>query len=201
MADPLTYAQLLEKEKDLRSILDSNDVEDNEKEELERIWNALKTREESKFDAIINMIKDCDRQITVREKEIAELKRNQDHWKRKRKNIINIIKRAYEEHLINSMPTGNKYQATIRRVKSKLVDGYEFWDKDEKKNFGLYKTTMIQKTSDGTTVDWIEEYLPDKKAVRESLEQNDGKAPKKARLVRKFSMIYNLRKRLKTGLW
>ena len=66
MADPLTYAQLLEKEKDLRNILDSNDVEDNEKEELERIWNALKTREESKFDAIINMIKDCDRQITVR---------------------------------------------------------------------------------------------------------------------------------------
>ena len=147
------------------------------------------------------MIKDCDRQITVREKEIVELKRNQDHWKRKRKNIINIIKRAYEEHLINSMPTGNKYQATIRRVKSKLVDGYESWDKDEKKNFGLYKTTMIQKTSDGTTVDWIEEYLPDKKAVRESLEQNDGKAPKKAHLVRKFSMIYNLRKRLKTGLW
>ena len=29
MADPLTYAQLLEKEKDLRSILDSNDVEDH----------------------------------------------------------------------------------------------------------------------------------------------------------------------------
>ena len=60
---------------------------------------------------------------------------------------------------------------------------------------------MIQKTSDGTTVDWIEEYLPDKKAVRNSLEKNDGKAPRKAYLVRKFSMIYNLRKRLKTGLW
>ena len=201
MADPVSFLNLLEQSQQIEYLLNLPEVDEDEKAELEHIYRSLKTREESKFDAIINMIKDCDRQITVREKEIAELKRNQDHWKRKRKNIINIIKRAYEEHLINSMPTGNKYQATIRRVKSKLVDGYESWDKDEKKNFGLYKTTMIQKTSDGTTVDWIEEYLPDKKAVRESLEQNDGKAPKKARLVRKFSMIYNLRKRLKTGLW
>ena len=42
--------------------------------------------------------------------------------------------------------------------------------------------------------------LPDKDAVRESLQNNDGKAPKKAHLQRKFSLTYNLRKRLRIGI-
>ena len=69
---------------------------------------VLKSREESKFDAIISVIKDCDKQISTREKEIIELKKNQEFWKNKRKTIINIIKTAYENRLISSMPTGNK---------------------------------------------------------------------------------------------
>ena len=121
MADPLSYNQLLEKGKEIEELLQSQ-VDKEEKEELEYIWNCIKSREESKFDAIISVIKDCDKQISSREKEIIELKRNQNYWKTKRKNIINIIKKAYEEQLIDSMPTGNKYEATIRRVKSKLID-------------------------------------------------------------------------------
>jgi len=200
MADPLTYNQLLENSKEIDELLHSSCLDEDEKEELEYIWSSLKSREESKFDAIISLIKDCDKQILIREKEIIELKRNQSYWKNKRKNIINIIKKAYEEHLIDSMPTGNKYEATIRRVKSRLVDNYETWNSQEIKEFGLFKTTMTKRMSDNSTVDWKEETLPDKKAVRDSLEAADGKAPKDAHLSRKFSLTYNLRKRLRIGI-
>jgi len=200
MADPLTYNQLLENSREIDELLQSPELNEEEKEDLEYIWNSLKSREESKFDAIISLIKDCDKQILIREKEITELKRNQSYWKNKRKNIINIIKKAYEEHLIDSMPTGNKYEATIKRVKSRLVDNYETWNSQEIKEFGLFKTTMTKRMSDNSTVDWKEETLPDKKAVRDSLEAADGKAPRDAHLSRKFSLTYNLRKRLRIGI-
>ena len=200
MADPLTYSQLLENSREIDELLQSPELNEDEKEDLEYIWNSLKSREESKFDAIISLIKDCDKQILIREKEITELKRNQSYWKNKRKNIINIIKKAYEEHLIDSMPTGNKYEATIKQVKSRLVDNYESWTSQEIKEFGLFKTTMTKRMSDSSTVNWKEETLPDKKAVRESLEAADGKAPRDAHLSRKFSLTYNLRKRLRIGI-
>jgi len=200
MADPLTYSQLLENSREIDELLQSPELNEDEKEDLEYIWNSLKSREESKFDAIISLIKDCDKQILIREKEITELKRNQSYWKNKRKNIINIIKKAYEEHLIDSMPTGNKYEATIKQVKSRLIDNYESWNSQEIKEFGLFKTTMTKKMSDSSTVNWKEETLPDKKAVRDSLEANDGKAPRDAHLSRKFSLTYNLRKRLRIGI-
>ena len=200
MADPLTYSQLLENSREIDELLQSPELNEGEKEDLEYIWNSLKSREESKFDAIINLIKDCDKQILIREKEIIELKRNQNYWKNKRKNIINIIKKAYEEHLIDSMPTGNKYEATIKRVKSKLVDNFKFWTTEERKNFGLYKTTMTKRISDNSTVNWNEETLPDTDLLRKSLQNADGKAPKDAHLQRKFSLTYNLRKRLRIGV-
>ena len=128
MADTLTYSQLLENSREIDELLQSPELNEDEKEDLEYIWNSLKSREESKFDAIISLIKDCDKQILIRDKEISELKRNQNFWKNKRKNIINIIKKAYEEHLIDSMPTGNKYEATIKQEKSRLIDNYESWN-------------------------------------------------------------------------
>ena len=200
MADPLTYNQILENKKFIDDLLNSDDLINDDKEDLEYVWNSLISREESKFDAIISVIKDCDKQISMREKEIVELKRNQNFWKNKRKNIINIIKTAYEHQLIDAMPTGNKYEATIRRVKSKLIDNYKFWTSEEREKFGLFKTTMIKRISDNSTVKWDEETLPDKDLVRESLQSNDGKAPKKAHLQRKFSLTYNLRKRLRIGI-
>ena len=200
MADPVTYSQLLENSREIDELLQSPELNEDEKEDLEYIWNSLKSREESKFDAIISLIKDCDKQILIRDKEITELKRNQSYWKNKRKNIINIIKKAYEEHLIDSMPTGNKYEATIKQVKSRLIDNYESWNSQEIKEFGLFKTTMTKRMSDSSTVNWKEETLPDKKAVRDSLEANDGKAPRDAHLSRKFSLTYNLRKRLRIGI-
>ena len=200
MADRLSYNQISENIKFIDVFLNSEEIDLEDKQELEYIWDSLKSRQESKFDAIISVIKDCDKQIASREKEIIELKRNQNFWKNKRKNIINIIKTAYEHQLIDAMPTGNKYEATIRRVKSKLIDNYKFWTSEEREKFGLFKTTMIKRISDNSTVKWDEETLPDKDLVRESLQNNDGKAPKKAHLQRKFSLTYNLRKRLRIGI-
>ena len=199
MADPLSYNQILKKSKEIDELLQST-VDTEEKEELEYIWNCLKSREESKFDAIISVIKDCDKQISNREKEIIELKKNQNFWKNKRKTIINIIKTAYENKLITSMPTGNKYQATIKSVKSKLVDDFENWSAEEKVKFGLVKETFLKRIFNGELLKKSEEKLPDKEYLRKALVENPKVAPSKAKLIQRVSLTYNLRKRLKTGI-
>ena len=199
MADPLSYNQLLEKSKEIDELLQST-VDTEEKEELEYIWNCLKSREESKFDAIISVIKDCDKQISIREKEIIELKKNQNFWKNKRKSIINIIKTAYEKKLITSMPTGNKYQATIKSVKSKLIDDFESWSAEEKVKFGLVKETFLKRIFNGELLKKSEEKLHDKEYLRKALVENPTTAPSKAKLIQRVSLTYNLRKRLKTGI-
>lgn len=127
MADRSTYLQLLEHGQQINFLLDSPELEEDEKKELIYIWDSLKSREESKFDAIIGVIKECDKQINNLENEIDALKVNQEHWKKKRESIINIIKLAYEKRLISSKPTGNKYQATIKAVRSKLIPNFDMW--------------------------------------------------------------------------
>jgi membrane-associated HD superfamily phosphohydrolase len=199
MADPLSYNQLLEKGKEIEE-LRGEKWDKEEKEELEYIWNCIKSREESKFDAIISVIKDCDKQISIREKEIIELKKNQEFWKNKRKTIINIIKTAYENRLISSMPTGNKYQATIKSVKSKLIDDFDNWSAEEKIKFGLVKETFLKRIFSGELLNKSEEKLPDKEHLRKALVENPTAAPSKAKLVQRVSLTYNLRKRLKTGI-
>jgi len=200
MADPVTYSQLLENSKEIDELLQSPCLEEEEKEELEYIWNNLKSREESKFDAIISLVKDCDKQISCREKEINELKKNQEHWKNKRKHIINIIKTAYENKLISSMPTGNKYQATIKSVKAKLVDNFENWSYQEKIKFGIKKETILYRLFNGQFLNKKIEELPDKDSLRKALSEDPTSAPVEAQLVQKVSLTYNLRKRLKTGI-
>ena len=200
MADKLSYEQILKNKKYIDQMLNTGDIDKEEKEELEYIWSSLESREESKFDAIISLIKDCDKQITSREKEISELKKNQEFWKNKRKNIINIIKTAYEKNLITAMPTGNKYQATIKKVKSKIIDNYNLWTKDEKNKFSLYKTTMIQRLFNGSTVDWKEEMLPDKEQLRKVISEDPTTVPENVKIVRRVSLTYNLRKRLRKGI-
>ena len=200
MADPLTYTQILQNSREIDNLLQSDDLSEEEKEEMEYIWNNLKSREESKFDAIINVIKDCDKQIQSRQKEINELKQNQDYWKNKRKNIINIIKTAYQNKLISSMPTGNKYQATIKSVRSKLIDNFANWSYHEKIKFGLKKETSLYKLFNGQLLGKKIEQLPDKDCLRKALVEDPTTAPEKAELVQKVSLTYNLRKRLKTGI-
>tara|TARA_Y100000361_G_scaffold40026_1_gene34292 strand:- start:1031 stop:1633 length:603 start_codon:yes stop_codon:yes gene_type:complete len=200
MADPISYLRLLEEGEQIDYLLKSPDVTDEEKEELEYIWNSLKSRKESKFDAIIGVIKECDKYMDQLETEMKEIKNNYEHWKKKRSNVINIIKMAYEKQLISSKPTGTKYQATIRPTKTKLIDNFDKWTRNEKENFGLYKRTVITRAIDNSIINQKQEELPDKERIRKVLADHPKEAPTTARLVQRVSLVYGLRKRIKKGV-
>ena len=200
MADPISYLRLLEEGEQIDYLLKSPDVTDEEKEELEYIWNSLKSRKESKFDAIIGVIKECDKYMDQLETEMKEIKNNYEHWKKKRSNVINIIKMAYEKQLISSKPTGTKYQATIRPTKTKLIDNFDKWTRNEKENFGLYKRTVITRAIDNSIINQKQEELPDKERIRTVLTEHPKEAPATARLVQRVSLVYGLRKRIKKGV-
>ena len=200
MPDPLTFAMLLEHSHQMELLLAEEELEEDEKKELAEIWNSIKSRKESKFDSIIRLIKDCDKYIENLNREAEEIKINKRHWENKRKCIINIIKVAYEQKLIGSKPTGQKYQATIRPVKSKLIDNYKDWSEEEKKNFTLRKETKITRIINNELIDKKEEDLPDKEKIKEEINNNSGKAPSAVQLVQRVSLTYNLRKRIKTGV-
>ena len=134
------------------------------------------------------------------ETEMKEIKNNYEHWKKKRANVINIIKMAYEKQLISSKPTGNKYQATIRPTKTKLIDNFDKWTRNEKEKYGLYKRTVISRAIDNSIVDQKQEELPDRERIRKVLSNRPKEAPASSRLVRRVSLIYGLRKRIEKGV-
>jgi len=200
MADPISYLRLLEEGEQIDYLLNLPDVTDEEKEELKYIWNSLKSRKESKFDAIVGVIKECDAIINKLEREEKEIKNSKEHWKKKRSNVINIIKMAYEKRLISSKPTGDKYQATIRPTKTKLIDNFDKWTRNEKEKYGLYKRTIISRAIDNSIINQKQEELPDRERIRKVLSDHPKEAPAMARLVQRVSLVYGLRKRIKKGV-
>ena len=200
MADPVSFLNLLEQSQQIEYLLSLPEVDEDEKAELEHIYRSLKTREESKFDAIIGVLKECDKYTDQIIDEIAELKGNLEHWKNKKSNIINIIKLAYENQLISSKPTGKKYQATIKKVKPRLIDNYDQWTEKEKNTFGLKKKTVVKRIISDEIIKETEENLPDKEQLRVVIEQNPSSAPDKAKLLRRVSLSYRRRKRIKKGV-
>ena len=200
MADPVSFLNLLEQSQQIEYLLNLPEVDEDEKAELEHIYRSLKTREESKFDAIIGVLKECDKYTDQIIDEIAELKGNLEHWKNKKSNIINIIKLAYENQLISSKPTGKKYQATIKKVKPRLIDNFDQWTEQEKSTFGLKKKTVVKRIISDEIIKETEEDLPDKEQLRVAIEENSGLAPDKAKLMRRVSLSYRRRKRIKKGV-
>ena len=200
MADRISYKQLLEHSQQVDYLLELPGIDEDEKEELEQIWKSLENRQESKFDAIVNVIKDCDRRIERLETESEEIKNNKLYWKKKRDNVIKIIKLAYQIKLIGSKPSGDKYQETIRKTKPKLIDNFEKWSKEEKENFGLYKRTIITRVVDEAILEQTSEELPDKEQLKKVLENNSKDAPIASQLVQRVSLEYGLRKRINRGV-
>ena len=200
MADPVSFLNLLEQSQQIEYLLSLPEVDEDEKAELEHIYRSLKTREESKFDAIIGVLKECDKYTDQIIDEIAELKGNLEHWKNKKSSIINIIKLAYENQLISSKPTGKKYQATIKKVKPRLIDNFDQWTEQEKSTFGLKKKTVVKRIISDEIIKETEEDLPDKEQLRVAIEENSGLAPDKAKLLRRVSLSYRRRKRIKKGV-
>jgi len=107
---------------------------------------------------------------------------------------------AYEKDLIDSKPTGDRYQATIKPVKSRVIDNYDCWSDEEKQNFALLKKTTITRILDSEIVGNHQEEFPDKEKLRETLETEPEKAPVVSQLVKRVSLTYSLRKRIKKGV-
>ena len=200
MPDRKSYRDILEDQKAIEDLIDLPNTDDEERQELAMLWNDLKSREAYKFDAIISVIRECDNCIEQYTRELDELRENVGYWKNKRQSVINIIKAAYQNQLIGSKPTGVKYQATIKNVLPKVEDNFLDWSDDEKKAFGIKKTVSVETVRDGEVLKKQERLYADKEELRQQLMQDSGQTPEAARLVRRVSLSYGLRKRLQKGV-
>ena len=196
MADKNTYLQLSQSVQHLSFLKELPETSDDEKAELETYLQDLASQQERKFDSIIGLLKKCDHYIDAYDKELSELKEARDCWKRNREKVIGIIKYAFQQDLITSKLNGERYQGTIAKVKSKLVDNFDQWDDSDIKEFGLKKTTTLSRLKDDSVVEVKEESLPDKDRIRSAIEENNKKVPPIAQLVSSYSFRYGRRKRL-----
>ena len=74
------------------------------------------------------------------------------------------------------------------------------WSSKEKQKFGLKKSTIIKRIFNNKIIQEETEDLPDKERIREVMQDFPEEGPSPAKLVKRVSLAYRLRKRIKTGI-
>ena len=196
MPDKQTFKELSQSIQHIDILRDMPDVTEDEREEMRQFIEDLTHRRADKLDHIIGILKDCDRRVEILDKELQEIKETKEAWKKTHKRVAGIIKYCFQTNLIESKLNGNKYQATVCYSSPKVQEKLEYWTDKDKEKYGLTKTTILTRNSDGTVIRQDEEVLPDKDRLKKDLQQQLPDVPASAELMPVARLSYSRRKRL-----
>jgi len=196
MPDKQTFRELSQSIQHIDILRDMPDVTEDEREEMRQFIEDLTHRRADKLDHIIGILKDCDRRVEILDKELQEIKEAKEAWKKTHKRIAGIIKYCFQTNLIESRLNGNKYQATVCYSSPKVQEKLEYWTDKDKEKYGLTKTTILTRNSDGTVIKQDEEVLPDKDRLKKDLQQQLPDVPASAELMPVARLSYTRRKRI-----
>ena len=196
MPDKQTFRELSQSIQHIDILRDMPDVTEDEREEMRQFIEDLTHRRADKLDHIIGILKDCDRRVEILDKELQEIKEAKEAWKKTHKRIAGIIKYCFQTNLIESRLNGNKYQATVCYSSPKVQEKLEYWTNKDKERYGLTKTTILTRNSDGTVIKQDEEVLPDKDRLKKDLQQQSPDVPASAELMPVARLSYSRRKRI-----
>mgnify|MGYP001404592502 FL=1 len=196
MADKTSFRELSQSIQHISYLREMPDVDDDERGQMKQYMEDLVHRQADKLDAIIDLLKECDRRVDVLDKELQEIKDARDSWKKKKEQIAGIIKFCYQQNLIESKLNGNKYQATIANNSPKVQEDMDLWNTIDKERYGLTKTTTVVRNSDGTVISQKEEVSADKDRLKTDLQQKLPGTPASAQLLQVVRLSYGRRKRI-----
>jgi len=196
MADKRTLREISSDLVEMNSVLSLPELEESDKEEIKDIIEALTTRQASKIDCTISVLKSFDQTIENFDKEIRLLQEAKRILQNKKNNRVDTIKECYQQNLCGPKLTGEKYQVTIANNSPKVEDNFDHWDSVEIAKYGLEKTTTIRRLSDGQIIDEKKEVYPDKDRLKADLVNKLPEVPKPAILKPVARLTYKYKTRL-----
>ena len=84
MADKTSFRELSQSIQHISYLREMPDVDEDEKGQMKQYMEDLVHRQADKLDAIIDLLKECDRRVDVLDKELQEIKDARDSWKKKK---------------------------------------------------------------------------------------------------------------------
>jgi len=196
MADKTSFRELSQSIQHISYLREMPDVDEDERGQMKQFMEDLVHRQADKLDAIIDLLKECDRRIEILDKEEKEIKEAKDSWKKKKEQISGIIKFCFQTNLIESKLNGNKYQATIANNSPKVQEDMDLWNDVDKERYGITKRTTVTRNSDGTVISQKEEVSADKDRLKNDLQQKLPGTPASAQLLQVVRLSYGRRKRI-----
>ena len=196
MADKTSFRELSQSIQHISYLREMPDVDEDERGQMKQYMEDLVHRQADKLDAIIDLLKECDRRVEILDKEEKEIKEAKERWKKNHKMIADIIKFCFQTNLIESKLNGNKYQATIANNSPKVQEDMDLWNTIDKERYGLTKTTTVVRNSDGTVISQKEEVTADKDKLKDDLKRNVPGTPVSAHLLPVYRLSYKRRTRI-----